>query len=1506
MEKKKLITALMLCCMAVLPAVATTYTNVQDITTGVSNDSGTNGGAVYNTLTGATISGTSETDKIEFGNNTAVNGGAVYNDGSSASITITNTTFSKNTSTNQTGGGGAIYNNGGTINIGGNVSFTNNHIGNIDSESEAMSAGGAIASWNGGSINITGDNVVFKGNGTKPEGTDPSWASGGAIYIDCTTEAANLDIDGATFQDNMAAMGGAVYVGGTTATIDNAVFKGNTTDYGNGGAIYSYGGYNYAGGGSDVDTSLTITDTQFNENISGYKGGAIHNQAHDGIDDSVITIIDSSFTGNRSNALDDGTGGGAIFNQGKTNVTNTTFTGNVAKQEGGAIFNNTGTTTVTGGSFSSNTAATNGGAIYNNAALKVSGTTFTGNSATEGGAIYNAADATANLTNVIVGSSNAVSGATDSIYNAGKVTTSGTNTFYSDTTIDGELTYKGTNTVDGNIDGTGSIINEGTTSFGGDNSGFTGTYTQDASTPNAETTVTGTFFGGKSAISGGILNWETTEEISENGSLDITGGNLNIGGSGTGANTGILTVGSNVTIENTVITTINEGSSLNISGGSVTLDNSDIWNGNVILTDGTLELSNINQIGSLSAESGNLLLTNSDIIINENETLESEVAINIDTDSSLTVNGGSAFLDSADTWNGNVTLTDGSLVLNNVTQNGNFSAADGNLTLVGTDLSINTGHTIAESVTTIIDEDSTLTVNIGGSTVLDSTDTWNGEVSLNGGDLTLKGVNQNGNIEAVSGNLELTSGSLTIGEGSSIAEAVSTNLTENTKLNITENGSVSIDNNDTWDGAISMNGGSLSLTEVTTGILNATAGEIIMDNVTLGAGTVIEGDVEVTSTDGYINIGQDMEFTYDNNDNLAGEIQLNGGILNYGADENHSTNLSATSGNLNLLNSSYLVVTSPSNIEDLVVVNIQSGSTLEVDNGATFNLNGVTGSPEQSDQWNGMIVNDGGTINASNISNSATSGLTQQNGTTNISDNSNITLGDTTSAVTGGTINVTNNSILTAVDASIIQGGDINIDSTSTFTSNGGGFIANNLAGSGVFAVQNGSIDRHEASILSVGDATDPKLDFTFDVYDKSNSNKGSDKFVFDTIKDATGNGSTINISDWGLGGDIYGWDAPIDRHIDLGNIFAYNTLEGNVEFNSTKKEIHTPIGYYQLNNHGGLNGNYTLDLARYDGKVFRGQVSTVAQWMNQLAIDDMLFTHSMVLPSFKEEDGGTAPSGMMTNRYAAASPMFAPYQYSRKDGGLWYKMYGNFESLQMNNGLKVGNNSYGALIGADFGLKELKHGWKFMPTAYIGYNGAHQTFANMGAYQNGGQAGFLGTFYKNNFIVAGLVYGGVYDNSMDVAGHTENTFNYFAGAATKAAYNIRLHRDWVLQPNIMAAYNFFGQQNWHSDYGQMGMMAGMLHGVNIAPGVNLIWEKDTFSAYITLQYMYNVNGAVGGRAGNVDLPHMEMERGYIQYGIGFTKKFTDRASGYLQAVLRNVGRTGAGFQLGFNYFLGK
>ena len=510
----------------------------------------------------------------------------------------------------------------------------------------------------------------------------------------------------------------------------------------------------------------------------------------------------------------------------------------------------------------------------------------------------------------------------------------------------------------------------------------------------------------------------------------------------------------------------------------------------------------------------------------------------------------------------------------------------------------------------------------------------------------------------------------------------------------------------------------------------------------------------------------------------------------------------------------------------------------------------------------------------------------------------------------GGTLNLINNSTLALGDSAAMTGGDLNIDGTSQFlvtseengTIDSANFLDNlTMADGARFGVMNSDGADYNIENINVNNGT---ANFTIDVLGRSNAihEHGTDQFFGENIN---GNG-TINIEDWTLAGDIFGWQAPIDRDIKLDNVFAYNNISPNVKLTATKKEVFTPIGWYQLNNHGGMNGNYQLNLTRFNPQVYRGQVTTLSQYMNQLAIDDMLFNHSMLLPSFKDDD--LSDNGTMANRYAAANPLYAPYQYSKKDGGLWYRMYGTFETLQMNQaGLgRVGNNAYGTIIGADFGLKELKHGWKFMPTAYIGYNGAHQYFAGAGAYQNGGQAGFLGTWYKDNFVLGGLVYGGVYQNSMDIAGHTDNTFNYFAGASAKGAYNWRFHRDWVLQPNLMLAYNFFGQQNWHSDFGQMGMMSGILNGINLAPGMNLIWEKETFSIYATLQYMYNLNGAVDGRAGNVSLPHLYMDRGYIQYGFGFTKRFTDRFSGYFQTVFRNVGRTGVGFQLGLNFKLGK
>jgi len=58
-----------------------------------------------------------------------------------------------------------------------------------------------------------------------------------------------------------------------------------------------------------------------------------------------------------------------------------------------------------------------------------------------------------------------------------------------------------------------------------------------------------------------------------------------------------------------------------------------------------------------------------------------------------------------------------------------------------------------------------------------------------------------------------------------------------------------------------------------------------------------------------------------------------------------------------------------------------------------------------------------------------------------------------------------------------------------------------------------------------------------------------------------------------------------------------------------------------------------------------------------------------------------------------------------------------------------------------------------------------------------------------------------------------------------------------------------------------MSMNSGLLNGINVAPGMNFIYAKETWSVYATFQYMYNINEQVGGRAGNVDLASVKMEQ---------------------------------------------
>lgn len=830
-------------------------------------------------------------------------------------------------------------------------------------------------------------------------------------------------------------------------------------------------------------------------------------------------------------------------------------------------------------------------------------------------------------------------------------------------------------------------------------------------------------------------------------------------------------------------------------------------------------------------------------------------------------------------FGGETTIADGVLNWNTLKNyNSTLKVEKGSLNIGNVNkasLSLNSNSYIKKDTLVNINSKGEIKLN-GGSITLDDNDIWAGNISIGdentvgSGTLTIDGLTSNGGIFANGGTIDIISGRLTASAGDVIKEATTVKIKDDALLAI-RGGDVTLGSTTDWasKGGVLLTDGTLTVKDFTSsnGIFQANSGKLMLENstFTVGKNSFINSSVETNiDSNSKLQITDNGWVTIGDNDIWNGEVSLAGGTLNYERTESTRSTMTgdliATNGNLNLLENSYINIKSPSNIAQAVSVDIQKGATVEISNGAEFNL-------DSNDKWNGLIKNElDGILKTDNVNNSAFGGMLQQNKGVSIFDNkSNITIDGKDSYILGGTVEIKNGSAL-------------NIGSG---VADNHFFVSDlNMTNNSALNAMNSVLNKYQISNDMI---VEGKNNLSIDI---DGRNKVGDAFIINNLTSNT-NG-TLNIADFNFVGL-----APIDRQLRF-RVFTANQIDDKVNFTATDKEIFTPIGYYNLQSAGG--GWYTSNMTRYNPQVFRGQVATLASYNNQLMIDDMLLNH-VTLDSER-----LLAQSKNANIYASTLPQFAPYQYKKEDGGLWYKSYVNFENLSLTQGLKVGNNSYGSLVGADFPVIKLKHGWRLMPTAYIGYNGAHQTFNGVGMYQNGGQGGLMGTFMKDNFIGSVVAYGGGYNNEMSVAGNTDRAGNWFAGTAAKLAYNFHPTKHFTIQPTAFMSYNIFGRQNWGTDFGSMSMNSGLLNGINVAPGMNFIYAKETWSVYATFQYMYNINEQVGGRAGNVDLASVKMEHGYIQYGLGVTKTWKDRLNSFFQIVFRNGGRTGVGFQLGLNY----
>jgi len=186
-------------------------------------------------------------------------------------------------------------------------------------------------------------------------------------------------IDGFTFKNCSAPLGGAILVGGfASPLISNCIFDGNTAaedpdsefPIALGGAIFIVGDGTRVGNSEFLNNRVSAT--------WGGAGGALFISADN------VTVENSSFS------LNESTDGGGINSNGQNFINDCVFDQNTAHSQGGAISSN-GDVSINGSKFFQNTADYSGGAVYlssDGENISVTNCLFNGNSADNGGGIF--------------------------------------------------------------------------------------------------------------------------------------------------------------------------------------------------------------------------------------------------------------------------------------------------------------------------------------------------------------------------------------------------------------------------------------------------------------------------------------------------------------------------------------------------------------------------------------------------------------------------------------------------------------------------------------------------------------------------------------------------------------------------------------------------------------------------------------------------------------------------------------------------------------------------------------------------------------------------------------------------------------------------------------------------------------------------------------------------------------------------------------------------------------
>lgn len=362
---------------------------------------------------------------------------------------------------------------------------------------------------------------------------------------------------------------------------------------------------------------------------------------------------------------------------------------------------------------------------------------------------------------------------------------------------------------------------------------------------------------------------------------------------------------------------------------------------------------------------------------------------------------------------------------------------------------------------------------------------------------------------------------------------------------------------------------------------------------------------------------------------------------------------------------------------------------------------------------------------------------------------------------------------------------------------------------------------------------------------------------------------------------------------------FANSVLKDYVSY--TPETIETPL-YNYYSSYTSSDGNINFTRSGFNPSVYIPAVaSQLAGYLVQLDTYKNIFSNlDMVMITPPDITTGYNTKNKMadaSNKFA-----FSPVLMPEERKGIWFKPYTTFENVPLKNGPQVSNVSYGCILGGESELTKLKKNWYMLYGAYLSYNGSHQTFDGNGIYNNGGLLGVDAVFYRGNFFSAWTANAGANSAEASSKYGRDNFVMFNTGIAEKTGYNwALLHNRLILQPSLLMSYSFINTFNYTTS-SDLHIDADPIHAIHIEPQIKIIGNfREYLQPYLCVSMVWNIIDKSNFQANDVYLPQLSIKP-FVQYGVGVQKRWGDRLTGFLEAMIRNGGRNGIALQFGLRF----